>query len=110
MVKAAKNKQPKFMQEDWLATALHELDTKAFSPQKYEAYMRALVQEREQVKVEVKVEAKAEAKGKRAGKAEGKAEAIAQMLRKGASIQQIADLTDYDIAFIESVKTKFRIA
>ena len=106
MVKVAKNKQPKFMQEDWLATALHELDTKAFSPQKYEAYMRALVQEREQVKVE----AKAEAKGKRAGKAEGKAEMIANMLRMNMPISQILEISNSDIAFIESVKAKLKIA
>ena len=106
MVKAAKNKQPKFMQEDWLATALHELDTKAFSQQKYEAYMRALVQEREQVKVE----AKAEAKGKRAGKAEGKAEMIANMLRMNMPISQILEISNSNIAFIESVKAKFKIA
>jgi predicted transposase/invertase (TIGR01784 family) len=108
MVKEAK--KPKFMQEDWIDSAVTELNTRAFTPAQYEAYMRHLVQQADAKKQEERKIARSKHLGKIEGKIERDTELVTQMiLKRKMSVQEIKDLLGLDTAFIENIKSKLTI-
>jgi hypothetical protein len=118
MVKLPKNKRPLFMQEDWLDSALHELDTRNFTPEKYEAYMRYMVR---QADIQRREEEDAKRnnqqgllKGKREGKIEGKIEGKTDvikmlLLHQVLPVEVIAQMAQVEVQFVEDIKSKLSI-
>ena len=103
MVKLPKHQRPLFVQEPWLDSALQELDTRSFSPEKYEAYARYMMRQAE----EEREREEDAAKNKQQGEIQGVTKVIVGLLRKAAPLQYIAEAAEVDVQFVEKVKLKF---
>ncbi len=100
MVQLPKNQRPAFVQEDWLDSALQELDTRSFSPEKYEAYARFMMQQAE----EEREKEEDAAENRRRGLLEGKNEVIIGMLQEAMPVSLIAKIAKVDVRFVEDLK------
>ena len=83
-------KRPKFMEEDWLKTAIDELDIHAMSADKYDEYILYKVREAEAERARERLENEAKTKGI----IEGKIEGITEGIVKG-KIEAYIKLTDW---------------
>jgi predicted transposase/invertase (TIGR01784 family) len=101
MVKLPKNQRPLFVQEPWLDSALQELDTRGFSPEKYEAYARYMMQQAED---EREKEDAAEE-----NRQQGKTEVIIGMLQEAMPIPLIAKIAKVDVGFVEDIKSNLKL-
>ena len=105
MVKEAKKSD--FMKEDWIDSAVGELNTRAFTPAQYEAYMRHLVQQADTQKADERKAKRLRREGEIKGEIKGVTKVVVGLLRKAMSVQLIAEAAEVDVQFVEDIKLKF---
>lgn len=103
---------PKFWTEEWLKIALHELDTRAMSPEKRMAYEMVLANNAEAIRQEkAKVAAakeeglaEGEAKGEAKGRAEAQVEAAQGFISLGLTDEMIATALKVTNDFVHNIR------
>jgi predicted transposase/invertase (TIGR01784 family) len=102
MVKSAK--KPEFMQEDWIATAFHELETRSWTPQQLEDYEIFKLREFEAEQERIKSEKRSEKRGEKRGEKNTSERFIRQMLSLDMPIEQIAAISGLPIEDIQEFR------
>jgi hypothetical protein len=98
---------PKFWTEEWLKIALHELDTRAMSPEKRMAYEMTLANNAEAIRQENEKLDAARAEGEARGEAKArqeKIETIRRMSAAGLDDHSIATFLNENIEFVQKAR------
>ncbi len=98
MVKSAK--KPEFMQEEWIATAFHELETRSWTPEQYADYEMFKVRQYEAEKAALE----REKRGEKRGEKNTSERFIRQMLSFDMPIDQIAAISGLSVEDIRQFK------
>jgi predicted transposase/invertase (TIGR01784 family) len=97
-------KKPEFMNEEWIATAFHELETRSWTPEQYADYEIFKLKQFEEQQAIAKLEKRSEKRGEKRGEKNTSERFIREMLKQGLPIEQIAAISGLSVEDIKQFK------